>query len=84
MTACSDTGQRCRNPSPLAVEGVPVGLADAFALSLSLSLSLSLWQLVISHATNGIKFTELDRQRLDQIRYQPANQRTTSEKVTAA
>jgi hypothetical protein len=30
--------------------------------------------LSITHATNGIKFTELERQRLKSIRYQPAEQ----------
>jgi hypothetical protein len=39
--------------------------------------------LVITHATNGITFTELDHQRLHQIRYQPAEQ-TIPEEVTAA
>jgi hypothetical protein len=39
--------------------------------------------LYISHATNAIKFTELERQRLKRIRYQPTDQ-TTPENVTAA
>jgi hypothetical protein len=37
----------------------------------------------ISHATNGINFTELERQRLKSIRYQPPDQ-ATPEELTAA
>jgi putative transposase len=47
-----------------------------------LSLVWAVLDLVISHATNGITFTQLDRQR-HQIRYQPA-QRSTPQEVTAA
>jgi hypothetical protein len=39
--------------------------------------------LYITHATNGIKFTQLERQRLNQIRYQ-GPERTIREEVTAA
>ena len=39
--------------------------------------------LYITHATNGIKFTELERQRLKSIRYQPADQ-AIREEVNAA
>jgi putative transposase len=39
--------------------------------------------LYITHATNGIKFTEIERQRLKSIRYQPADQ-TIPEEVNAA
>jgi putative transposase len=48
-----------------------------------LSLVWAVLDLVITHATNGITFTELDRQRLYQIRYQPAEPATPQE-VTAA
>ena len=39
--------------------------------------------LYISHATNGIKFTQLERQHLKSIRYQATDQ-TIPEEVTAA
>jgi putative transposase len=39
--------------------------------------------LYISHATNGVRFTQLERQRLRQIRYQ-GNEQTNSEEVSAA
>ena len=48
-----------------------------------LTLVWAVLDLYISHATNGIKFTELERQRLKSIRYQPADQ-ATPEEVTAA
>jgi len=48
-----------------------------------LSLVWAVLDLVITHATNGITFTELDRQRLYQIRYQPAEP-AIPEEVTAA
>jgi putative transposase len=48
-----------------------------------LSLAWTVLDLVITHATNGITFTQLDRQRLHQIRYQPAEQ-TIPEEVSAA
>ena len=47
-----------------------------------LSLVWAVLDLVITHATNGITFTQLDRQRLDGIRYQPAEPATAQE-VTA-
>jgi putative transposase len=40
--------------------------------------------LLITHETNGIKFTQLDRQRLNRIRYQDDTDLTTPEEVTAA
>jgi putative transposase len=48
-----------------------------------LSLVWAVLDLVISHASNGINFTELDRQRLYRVRYQPAEQ-AIPEEVTAA
>ena len=48
-----------------------------------LTLVWAVLDLYISHATNAIKFTELERQRLKSIRYQPADQ-ATPEEVTAA
>jgi putative transposase len=47
-----------------------------------LTLVSAVLGLSITHATNGIKFTELERQRLKSIRYQPADQ-TIPEEVTA-
>lgn len=48
-----------------------------------LTLVWAVLDLYIAHATNAIKFTELERQRLKSIRYQPADQATPKE-VTAA
>ena len=48
-----------------------------------LTLVWAVLDLSITHATNGIKFTELERQRLKSIRYQPAEQ-TIPEEVDAA
>ncbi len=48
-----------------------------------LSLVWAVLDLVISHASNGINFNELDRQRLYRLRYQPAEQQSPEE-VTAA
>jgi hypothetical protein len=48
-----------------------------------LTLVWAVLDLYISHATNGIKFTELERQHLKSIRYQPADQ-TIPEEVNAA
>jgi putative transposase len=48
-----------------------------------LTLVWAVLDLYITHATNGIKFTELERQRLKSIRYQPADQ-PIPEEVTAA
>jgi putative transposase len=48
-----------------------------------LTLVWAVLDLYITHATNGIRFTQLDRQRLKQIRYQ-GSERTHSEEVTAA
>jgi hypothetical protein len=39
--------------------------------------------LYVTHATNGIKFTQLERQRFKQTRYEGTEQ-TTPEEVTAA
>jgi non-homologous end joining protein Ku len=39
--------------------------------------------LLITHETNGIRFNQLDRQRLARMRYQDSQQ-TTPEEVTAA
>ena len=48
-----------------------------------LSLVWAVLDLVISHASNGISFNELDRQRLYRLRYQPADQ-ATPEELSAA
>jgi transposase-like protein len=48
-----------------------------------LTLVWAVLDLYISHATNGIKFTELERQRLKRIHYQPTDQ-TIPEEVTVA
>ena len=48
-----------------------------------LTLVWAVPDLYITHATNGIKFTQLERQRLKSIRYQPADQ-PIPEEVTAA
>jgi putative transposase len=48
-----------------------------------LTLVWAVLDLYISHATNGIKFTQLERQRLKQMRYE-GNEQTTTEEVTAA
>ena len=39
--------------------------------------------LYITHATNGIKFTRLERQTLKRMRYE-GNEETTPEEVSAA
>jgi transposase-like protein len=48
-----------------------------------LSLVWAVLDLLITHETNGIRFNQLDRQRLKRIRYQDADQ-ATPEEVTAA
>jgi transposase-like protein len=48
-----------------------------------LTLVWAVLDLYISHATNGIKFTQLERQRLKSMRYQPADQ-AIPEEVNAA
>jgi putative transposase len=48
-----------------------------------LTLVWAVLDLYISHATNGIKFTQLERQQLKRMRYQ-GNDPTTAEEVTAA
>jgi non-homologous end joining protein Ku len=48
-----------------------------------LSLVWAVLDLVISHAANGVRFSEVDRQRFYRIRYQPAEQ-ATQEEVSAA
>jgi transposase-like protein len=48
-----------------------------------LTLVWAVLDLYISHATNGIKFTQLERQRFKRIRYE-GNERTTHEEVSAA
>jgi hypothetical protein len=40
--------------------------------------------LFMSHASNGATFTDLDRQHLYRIRYQPAKPATPQEEITAA
>ena len=48
-----------------------------------LTLVWAVLDLYIGHATNGIKFTQLERQRFKRIRYE-GNERTTHEEVSAA
>jgi putative transposase len=48
-----------------------------------LTLVWAVLDLYISHATNGIKFTHIERQRLNRMRYEGHDQ-TTPEEVTAA
>jgi putative transposase len=48
-----------------------------------LTLVWAVLDLYITHATNGIKFTQLERQRLQPMRYEE-NDRTSREEVTAA
>jgi transposase-like protein len=48
-----------------------------------LSLVWAVLDLLITHETNGIRFNQLDRQRLGRMRYQDGQQ-TTPEEVTAA
>ncbi len=48
-----------------------------------LTLVWAVLDLYISHATNGIKFTQLERHRLKQMRYE-GSQQHTPEEVTAA
>jgi hypothetical protein len=48
-----------------------------------LTLVWAVLDLYISHATNGIKFTQLERQHLKRMRYEDHDQ-STAEEVTAA
>ena len=48
-----------------------------------LTLVWAVLDLYITNATNGIKFTRLERQRLKQMRYE-GNEQTTAEEVSAA
>jgi hypothetical protein len=48
-----------------------------------LTLVWAVLDLYISHATNGINFTQLERQRLNRMRYE-GHEHTTPEEVTAA
>ena len=48
-----------------------------------LTLVWAVLDLYITHATNGIKFTQLERQRFKRIRYE-GNEQTTPEEVSAA
>ena len=48
-----------------------------------LTLVWAVLDLYITHATNGIKFTQLERQRLKQMRYE-GHEQTIPEEVTAA
>jgi len=49
-----------------------------------LSLVWAVLDLFFTHASNGAVFTDLDRQHLYRIRYQPADQSTADKEVTAA
>jgi hypothetical protein len=48
-----------------------------------LTLVWAVLDLLITHQTNGIRFTELDRQRLNRVSYHEADQ-AIPEEVTAA
>jgi hypothetical protein len=48
-----------------------------------LSLVWAVLDLLITHETNGIRFNQLDRQRLTRMRYQDSEQ-TTPKEVNAA
>jgi hypothetical protein len=48
-----------------------------------LSLVWAVLDLLVTHETNGIRFNQLDRQRLKRIRYQGTDQ-AVPEEVTAA
>jgi putative transposase len=48
-----------------------------------LTLVWAVLDLYVSHATNGIKFTQLERQRFSRIRYE-GNEQTTPKEVSAA
>ena len=48
-----------------------------------LTLVWAVLDLLITHQTNGIRFNQLDRQRLKRARYQ-GNEQTIPEEVTAA
>jgi transposase-like protein len=48
-----------------------------------LTLVWAVLDLLITHETNGIRFTQLDRQHLNRTRYTPSENATTEE-VTAA
>src|SRR2546421_12908051 len=48
-----------------------------------LTLVWAVLDLYITHATNGVRFTEFERQRLKRIRYE-GNEQTTPEELTAA
>ena len=48
-----------------------------------LRLVWAVLDLYITHATNGVRFTQLERQRLKNIPHQPTDQ-PTPEEVTAA
>jgi putative transposase len=49
-----------------------------------LTLVWAVLDLFFSHASNGATFTDLDRQQLYRIKYQPAEDPTADEEVTAA
>ena len=49
-----------------------------------LTLVWAVLDLLITHETNGIRFTQLDRQHLNRIRYQDDTDTATPEEVTAA
>jgi hypothetical protein len=51
--------------------------------TICLTLVWAVLDLYITHATNGIKFSQLERQRLKSIRCQPADQ-PIPEEVSAA
>jgi hypothetical protein len=48
-----------------------------------LTLVWAVLDLYITHAKNGVRFSQLERQRLRQMRYE-GSERTTDEEVSAA
>jgi putative transposase len=52
--------------------------------TICLTLVWAVLDLFFSHASNGATFTDLDRQHLYRIKYQPAEPATVDEEVTAA
>jgi transposase-like protein len=49
-----------------------------------LSLVWAVLDLFFTHASNGARFTDLDRQHLYRLKYQPSERETVDEEVTAA
>jgi len=60
--------------------GIP---ATTPAIDAGLSLVWAVIDLLITHETNGIRFNQLDRQRLNRVRYQGADHAMPEEVTTA-